>query len=220
MKQKIEAQVSSYETTQINSVEDTYTINEKFDEQKNLLSGLDDSSIKEAYFKRINDTYNRLVNTKNEMKDDIELYEKQQKEKEEKEKLEKEKAAEENRKLLAQKVRENEVIRVIEQINNLSYNPNDNTLVNQAKEKLETIKEYDSYIEYCEQLTKAINRLETLPSYAEYQRDEELKAEEKKKQEETEKAEKEEAANQLNEIIQNRTPDGPGTSYSRKQERR
>ena len=80
------------------------------------------------------------------MRNDIELYEKQQ-EKEEKEKFEKEKAAEESRKLLTQKVKENEVLRVIEQISKFSYNPNDNTLVNQAKEKLETIKEYDSYID-------------------------------------------------------------------------
>lgn len=216
LKKKVEAQVSAYESTQIHSVEDTYMLNEKFDEQKNLLSGLDDSSEKESYYKRINETYKRLINTKNEMRNDIELYEKQQREKEEKEKFEKEKAAEESRKLLTQKVKENEVLRVIEQISKFSYNPNDNTLVNQAKEKLETIKEYDSYIGYCDKLTEAINRLETLPSYAEYQRNEALKEEEKKKQEEAEKAAKEEAAKRLEETIQNRTPDGPGTSYSRK----
>ena len=191
-------EVENYEQKTISGPEDTYSIDADFNQINNIISQINDTDKRNQLYDRIYAKYKSLLEIKNSMKEEIELFEKQKAEEESKAAAEAEQKAEEERLAFIRETREKEVENAIENLESLEYYPETNDLIDKAESAMETIKEYDSYYSYFDRLTAAIERLNTLPTKEEYDR---LKAEEQARQEsiaESEAAEKESMQNELN----------------------
>ena len=207
--QSIVAEVEAYEQKNISGPEDTYSIDSDFNEINNVISQINDTDKRNELYDRIYQKYKSLIEIKDSMKEEIELYEKQKVEEESKAAAEAEQKAEEERLAFIQSTREKEAETAIENLEALEYYPETNELIDEAELAMDNIKEYDSYYTYFDRLTVAIERLDTLPSKEEYER---MQAEEQARQEsiaESEAAEKESMQEDLDITIIEPNTTGP-----------
>lgn len=213
---KIEKQITEYESTLIYGPEDTYAIEDDFITMTNQLSEIEDASVRKAFHDRIYTKYKELANIKDSMAEEISLYEKQKAEAEKESELQAQKDAEKARLDSIKTIREKDFISSVSMLENMPYLQDDiDGLVNDANEKLAILKEYDTYLSYGERLKKAVNHLSTLKTYDEYMSErkqiEESEAfQESQKQKEKDALEEEVNTTIINEINQINGEYGPG----------
>lgn len=213
---KIEKQITEYESTLIYGPEDTYAIEDDFITMTNQLSEIEDASVRKDFHDRIYAKYKELVSIKDSMAEEISLYEKQKAEAEKESELQAQKDAEKARLDSIKAIREKDFISSVSLLENMQYLQDDiDELVNDANDKLALLKEYDTYLSYGERLKKAVNRLSTLKTYDEYMSErkqiEESEAfQESQKQKEKDALEEEVNTTIINEINQINGEYGPG----------
>lgn len=205
-----ERDVQKYERKTIAGPEDTYTIEADFMAINNEIAEIDDTEKRVALYNRIYEKYRTLLETKESMTAEIAMYEKQRAEEESVKASEEESSAEAERERFVQKTRETEVEAAIERVEKLEYQPEDDSAVKNAQEKLELIEDYDSFMRYAERLEKAAGKLKDLPTRKEYW--------EKKAAEESEKAAKEESEAEERAAAQKRIEEAPKESRAAAEE--
>lgn len=203
----IEKEVEAYEAKTISGPTDTYTLEEDFSAVNNVISQIEDPVDRNKFYNRIYDKYKTLLAIREEMRPEIELYEKQKADAESAAAVETERKAKEDRKKFAEEARENEVIKAIRKLQELEYKPSSNALEVEAKEALDLLTDYDSYTYYADQLEEEIRRINTLPDYTEYMRQKEIERAEEAARKAAEEAKRESLSNAIDESIQ-----GPGLS--------
>lgn len=162
--------VINYEASTISTPEETYTIDENFKSIRDVVLQVSDAKEKESLYFRISKKYEELNEIKKNMEPTIKEYEKEKKATEDAEKEEKEKQAAEEREKFAQKTKELAASNAISKIEKLTYRPSKNSLVDEAKQKVDDLFNYSSYVSFVERLENATKRLSELPSESEYNR--------------------------------------------------
>lgn len=198
---EVENQVISYERKNIDGPEDTYTIENDFNQINNEISKIEDTKKRTEFYNRIYEKYKNLLKDKNEMKHEIAIYEKSKVEKESAKAEEAKLKAEKKRLDFMQKTRESAAFNAISKIEELKYIPDTDDLIHDAKNALASIKKYDSYLSYYKRLEAAIESLKRLPRYEEYKKQEAIKESEEAVKKASEDAYKESLQNQLDSII-------------------
>lgn len=212
----IENDILEYEKKLIHGPEDTYTIEDDFINMTNRLSEIEDSSKRKDFYDRIYAKYNELIEIKNSMAEEIALYEKQKAAAEREAELQAQRDAEQARLDSIKTIRNKAFTDAVSKLENMEYLQEDvESLVTEAKEKLDMLKEYDIYTSAGDRLKKAVDNLSNLKLYDEYihekEQIEESKAlEESKKQQEKETMEEEVNTTIINEIHQIDGEYGPG----------
>lgn len=172
---KIEEQVEIYENSLISGPEDTYAIEDNFKAINNVISKIEDVSKREELYNRIYDKYKSLLAIRDEMSDEISLYERQKLEAKSLAAAEAERQAEEDRRNFIRETREREAERLIGNLEAMEYQTDSDELLMEASEALEALREYDAYDKFYKRLNDAIERINYLPTYEEYLREKERK---------------------------------------------
>lgn len=166
---KIESDVNKYEDWYISSVEDVYLIESMTFEIKSSVSLIQEDSLREPLMERVQDKYAELKSVERDMKDTIELYERQQKEAEEESKAIAESIAEEDREKLEYETKINDYKSALKKIADLKYQSDEvEQLVLKAENKLQLIIDDVNYETYKSDLEKAIENIKNLPTKEEW----------------------------------------------------
>lgn len=223
----VEEKVVDFENYAISSVEETYTISDKFSEVMNDVSLIVDDTLRRDLGNRVATKYDELVKYKNSMQDAIDEYEQQKLDAEqaliEAEQAEAEaKVEEENLEL-----RKAAFNRVLDSIYKLQYKQPDvsNSLVNKATDELKLLVDLDEYDELLKKLEESREFIKNLPTKAEWDKLEAarlIREEQERREAEEAKAREEEQRRQELEALRNawntedsrNSLDGPGSNNS------
>lgn len=216
--------VEKFESMQINSVEDTYGIEEKYLEIRKKVAAIELATERNEYSNRVYDKYTELQNTVSEWSDTIAKYEMEKAEAEKESLIAAESEAEVKRQELTKQTTIDEVVKEIKKVEDLKYQQDNwKSLVEDSLAKLETCVEFEEYISLKDRLEKAIERIDTLPDKATWNEMEKarIKAEEESRAiEAASKAAEEEARRKELESIQESInaaetsqAAGPGSDY-------
>lgn len=166
----LEAAVTAFEDKTIETVEDTYWVKEQYQSIISKLNLMDGSEKRAELLDRMTKRNEEFAPIISEMQDTISLYEAQKA----KEKAEAQKKAEEDavtaRKNQEIQTRKNTFLSALRDVENLEYQSSDaESLVQNAISKLSLVETYEEAASYSERLQKAIDRVSTLPTEAEWQ---------------------------------------------------
>ena len=166
----LEAAVTAFEDKTIETVEDTYWVKEQYQSIISKLNLMDGSEKRAELLDRMIKRNEEFAPIISEMQDTISLYEAQKA----KEKSEAQKKAEEDavtaRKNQEIQTRKNTFLSALRDVENLEYQSSDaESLVQNAISKLSLVETYEEAASYSERLQKAIDRVSTLPTEAEWQ---------------------------------------------------
>lgn len=166
----LEAAVTAFEDKTIKTVEDTYWVKEQYQSIISKLNLMDGSEKRAELLDRMTKRNEEFAPIISEMQDTISLYEAQKA----KEKAEAQKKAEEDavtaRKNQEIQTRKNTFLSALRDVENLEYQSSDaESLVQNAISKLSLVETYEEAASYSERLQKAIDRVSTLPTEAEWQ---------------------------------------------------
>lgn len=220
----VEVRLVEFENWDINTIEDTYTLTEKYSNIQNLIAKIADDEIRNSYLKRASDKYIVLNNIVDSMSDAIKEYENQKVEASIAAQEEESRVAEENRKNLEKSSRIKKFRDKLEKVTSLKYKQ-DNlvSLIESATNELENLVDLDEYNTLLTELNTAIKNTETLPSKAEWDRlererlireseAESREAESRKAIEQSRLDELNKLQNNLKETTSSYGPGGPGSS--------
>lgn len=218
LEEEARIRVEEYENSTISGPEETYSIEQDFNELNTLISNVENSNLRKELHERVYNKYQQMLALKEDMSYEIALYEARKKEEEQQTKLEEESAAEEERLEFIRQEREQKVLAEIEKLEQMEYYPKDPIDFTTLNAELELLMDYDSYPEYKKRLENAINKVKSLPSYSMYQKLQQEKAEQDRIAEEerknTEKSYLESIEDDLNKRITQEIPrnmhTGPG----------
>ena len=170
LEEDLEAAVTDFEDKTIETVEDTYWVKEQYQSIISKLNLMDGSEKRAELLDRMTKRNEEFAPIISEMQDTISLYEAQKA----KEKAEAQKKAEEDavtaRKNQEIQTRKNTFLSALRDVENLEYQSSDaESLVQNAISKLSLVETYEEAASYRERLQKAIDRISTLPTEAEWQ---------------------------------------------------
>lgn len=217
------ALVEEYEHWFINSVDDTYLLDDKLDVVREKVSIVKNDDQRTELLARINAHDTNLRKSLSEWSDAIVEYEENKEILESQAKEEESKAAEENR-LSTEKNGKLTAFRLaLKEFENLKYldETSFHEIADRARAKLEDCKEYDEYVDLTNEFQAAITKYESLPTYEEWQEMERIRLEEEARlaseQEELKRRAEEELARRISgetETEPSTQPYGPGNSGS------
>ncbi len=176
LEEDLEAAVTAFEDKTIETVEDTYWVKEQYQSIISKLNLMDGSEKRAELLDRMTKRNEEFAPIISEMQDTITLYEAQKA----KEKAEAQKKAEEDavtaRKNQEIQTRKNTFLSALRDVENLEYQSSDaESLVQNAISKLSLVETYEEAASYRERLQKAIDRISTLPTEAEWQAEQQKK---------------------------------------------
>lgn len=191
--------VEDYEHWFINSVEDTYLLDEKLDGVREKVSLVIDDTNRKDLLERMNAHDKALRLSLNEWQSAINEYESNKEIIEAQRKEEESIAAEENLKNLEKSEKIQAFKLAINELGNLKYLDETNfyRITDKANSKLEDCREYDEYTTLVNDYENAITKYESLPTYTEWQEMERIRLEEEAKRKAEEDRIKQEAADEL-----------------------
>lgn len=177
--QELETSVSLFEKKIIETVEDTYWVNEQYQSIITQLNQMDEGDARGTLLDRTTSKYAEFTPIIDQMQDTIALYEQQKA----REAAEAQKKAEEDavkaREDLEAQTRKNTFLTALMDVEKLEYQaPNAQQLVQTAIDRLPLVEDYEEAASYSQRLEAAIARISTLPTAAEWKMMEEKKAEE------------------------------------------
>lgn len=195
--------VEEYEHWFINSVEDTYLLDEKLEAVREKASTVKIDEQRTELLERISKHNENLRKSLKEWEAAIAEYEANKEILDAQAKEEESKAAEENRIETAKKGKITAFRIALKEFENLKY-IDDNSfhvIADKARIKLEECKEYDEYVDLTNEFQAAITKYEGLPTYEEWQEMERIRLEEEARlaseQEEIKRRAEEELARRL-----------------------
>lgn len=169
--ESVETKVTEFENYNISSVEETYHIQEKYQEIMNQVSLVNDDDKRKNLSNRAATKYQELSNTVIDMKDAIAEYE-AQKESESLAAQESQEAEAESK--LAQEandLRKEAFNKKLKAITDMKYQQeNANTLVLEAYDELKKLVDMDEYQSLLDQLDKAEENIKKLPTKAQWEK--------------------------------------------------
>ena len=176
LEEDLEAAVTAFEDKTIETVEDTYWVKEQYQSIISKLNLMDGSEKRTELLERMTKRNEEFAPIISEMQDTISLYEAQKA----KEKAEAQKKAEEDavtaRKNQEIQTRKNTFLSALRDVENLEYQASDaESLIQNAISKLSLVETYEEAASYRERLQKAIDRVSTLPTEAEWQAEQQKK---------------------------------------------
>lgn len=170
LESKLETAVTAFEDKTIETVEDTYWVNQQYQAIRSDLNLMDEGEKRAELLERVTARYDIFAPIIEEMKDTIALYEQQQA----RDKAEAQKRAEEDavkrRKDLEAQTRKNEFLTALAAVEALEYQaPDASQLVQDAIDRLPLVESYEEAASYQTRLQNAINRISTLPTNEKWQ---------------------------------------------------
>ncbi|MDO4294678.1 MAG: transglycosylase domain-containing protein [bacterium] len=170
--QKVEEGLDSFESLTISTVEDVYTVQNRYKELSSQLQLLDGGSERSELFQRTEQKYQEFETIIEEMSDTIRIYEEQQAKKQAEAQAQKEKEAEEERKELEIQSKRNDFLMALTELEELEYQPlNAQQLAQEAIDKLYALEGDNEVSTYQSRLSAAISRISTLPTAQEWERE-------------------------------------------------
>ncbi len=165
LEEELTASVSEFEQKTIETVEDTYWVNEQYHKMISQLNLMDEGKLRGEFLERVTARYETFSVTIREMSQTIALYEAQKaREQAEAQKLA-EKEAARQRELLEVETRKNEFLSALQNVEALEYQaPNAQELVQAAIDRLPLIADYSEAASYSQRLNDAITRISSLPT--------------------------------------------------------
>ena len=189
LQEEIESSLASFEAMIISSVEDVYRVQDVYSDLSSNIKLLEDGTARAEYYERAEEKMEGFQTIISGMSDTIQLYEEQQEEKRKAEQEQREKEAEQQREELAVQTKRNDFLSSLTALEELEYQPlNARAMVQEAIDKLETLTGDSEVSNYSNRLSTAISRLSTLPTQAQWEREQEALRE----------SERAEAENQMN----------------------
>lgn len=166
---KAQSALESFEAFNINNVEDTYTVGDRYNKVVGLASLVNNDKIRSDILKRASDKYNDLQKIVNDSQwqDTIKEYENQKKESIAASKAADESKAVEDRKQQEKDVAIAAVRSAIKSLKDMKYQDQAkfNGLVINIQNKLKSCESYDEYSRLTEEASKAIDNYSTVPTY-------------------------------------------------------
>lgn len=210
--------VEEYEHWFINTVEDTYLVEEKIEAVKERVSIIEDDNQRAELLERATLHDESLKKSLNEWKSAIVEYEANKVILDEQAKEAESKAAEENLKMTEKNNKIQSFRLALKDIGNMKYLDENSfyALSDKARAKLEECREYEEYITLTNEFQTAITAYEALPTYEEWQEMERIRLEEEarlaQEQEELKRRAEEELNRRLNGETEanNENPSEPG----------
>lgn len=177
LEDQLESDVAGFEAKVIETVEDTYWVKNQYRNILTRLNLMDEGEARGELLERADSRYDEFTVTINEMQQTITRYEQQKA----RENLEAQKRAEETaeqrRAELEIQTRKNEFLTALQDVETLEYQaPNAQNLVQAAIDRLPLVADYREAASYSQRLNDAIDRIETLPTSAEWQKAQDEKA--------------------------------------------
>lgn len=173
-----EAALKIYETKTISSVEDTYLIENDFEEINNVISTVENSKVRTGLYDRAYEKYESLKKIKDDMADDIKYYEEQNAIKESEAAVIRESEAEAARIKQIADAKKEDFDNALNDFISLKYRPNNiNDITENLTEKLKALMNTEYYESCAARLSSAINSASSLPSETEYIQEQERIAE-------------------------------------------
>lgn len=217
------AVVEEYEHWFINTVEDTYLVDEKLDAVRERVSIVKDDEQRSELLERITEHDTSLRKSLTEWNSAIVEYEANKEILEAQAKEDESKAAEENR-ITTEKNAKIQAFRLaLKEFEDLKYldETSFHRIADKARLKMEECESYDEYVGLTNEFQAAITKYEGLPTYEEWQEMERIRLEEEARlaaeQEELKRRANEELQRRINgetEPSQESEPYGPGTRNS------
>ncbi len=179
LEDEMEAAAAAFEAKTIETVEDTYWVNEQYKYMVTNINLMDEGEKRGELLERVTSRYAYFTPIINEMQDTIVLYEQQKA----RERAEAQKRAEadavKRRADLEIQTRKNEFLTALLAVENLEYQSSEaGQLAQNAINKLPLIAGYEEAASYTARLQNAINRIPTLPTMEQWQQMESKKADE------------------------------------------
>lgn len=217
----VEQKLLEFENWDINTIEDTYLLTDKYTDIQNQIAKIADDEIRNAYLNRASDRYITLKSIINGMSDAIKEYENSKLEESKAAQEEESRVAEENRKNLEKSSRIKKFTDKLKLVTELKYKQdNMKGLIEEATTELKNLVDLDEYDSLLQDLNNAIKGTESLPSKEEWARLEEERkvreSEEARRVEESKRALEESRQNELDKIQNNlkeTQPSGYGPGY-------
>ena len=194
--------VDAYEKTTIKSAEDTYSIEEDFNTINNIISKVEDTTTRNALYNRVYEKYKQLKAIKEDMADEIALYEQRKKDEESEAALEEESKAEEERLEFIKSERIQKAEEEVSKLENLEYIPTTPISTEAANKALSDIEDYAAYSTYHTRLMNALEQIKNLPTYDEYKKKKDAEAAEEAAKRASEEAELHAKENEINKQIE------------------
>lgn len=177
LEEQLEAEVAGFEAKTIETVEDTYWVQNQYKSMIARLALMDEGAKRGELLGRVdarNDEFRVIID---EMQHTIALYEEQKARENAQTQKRAEELAEQRRADLEIQTRKNEFLTALRDVEALEYQaPNAQELVQTAIDKLPLVADYEEAVSYSQRLNDAINRIESLPTSEEWQRKQEEKA--------------------------------------------
>lgn len=182
--EELNTAIDEFEAKTINTVEDTYDVENRYRSITAKLPLLDDGSKRAEMLERVEAKNDDFKATIAQMSDTIAMY-KQQKAVEKAQAQEKaQEEAKKNREQLEKETRWNEFLQALTAVENLQYQQTDaSALVQDAISKLPLVADSPNQQEYSSRLDAAISRITTLPTAQEWQKHQDEEAAAKASQE-------------------------------------
>ncbi len=177
LEEQLETDVAAFEAKTIETVEDTYWVKEQYTSMITRLNLMDEGEKRGELLSRVDSRYEGFTAIIDEMQQSIVLYEHQKERENAQAQKRAEEEAEKRRAELEIQTRKNEFLTALQDVESLEYQaPNAQELAQTAIDKLPLVADYEEAVSYSQRLTAAIERIETLPTSAEWQKIQEEKA--------------------------------------------
>lgn len=174
--EELQTAVNEFETKIIETVEDTYWVNEKYKSIITKLNMMDEGELRGELLERTAIRYELFSGVIADMQDTIAMYEEQRARERETAQKAAEAAAVEARKALEAQTRKEEFLTALEAVEELEYQaPEAARLVETAIDKLPLVADYSEAVTYKARLETAISRISALPTAQEWQKQEEAR---------------------------------------------
>lgn len=171
MEEELETQVAAFEQKTIETVEDTYWVKQQYQSMITKLNLMDEGEKRGELLERVDARYQEFSGTIRQMQQTIALYEQQKAKDAAAAQARAEEEAVKQRAALEVETRRNTFLSALQDLEALEYQvPNASQMVQDAISKLSLVRTYAEAASYTQRLNDAITRISTLPTEAEWQR--------------------------------------------------
>lgn len=171
MEEELETQVAAFEQKTIETVEDTYWVKQQYQSMITKLNLMDEGEKRGELLERVDARYQEFSGTIRQMQQTIALYEQQKAKDAAAAQARAEEEAVKQRAALEVETRKNTFLSALQDLEALEYQvPNASQMVQDAISKLSLVRTYAEAASYTQRLNDAITRISTLPTEAEWQR--------------------------------------------------
>lgn len=171
MEEELETQVAAFEQKTIETVEDTYWVKQQYQSMITKLNLMDEGEKRGELLERVDARYQEFSGTIRQMQQTIALYEQQKAKDAAAAQARAEEEAVKQRAALEVETRKNTFLSALQDLEALEYQvPNASQMVQDAISKLSLVRTYAEAATYTQRLNDAITRISTLPTEAEWQR--------------------------------------------------